>query len=67
MTVATEHQRPHLELAFESSTAILALEGFNDNEESKELQQRILAGELDFEAAIRVAMNRARARALPLE
>lgn len=52
----------HLELAFESSDAILMLEGFDANEESKELQQRIVGGELDFEAAIQILLDRIKAR-----
>jgi hypothetical protein len=64
MTSATKIERRHLELAFESSVAILKLEGFSDSEESKELQQRVILGELSCEEAVQVVLQRA--KTLPL-
>lgn len=61
MTAATTPNRRYLELAFESSNAILMLEGFTANEESKELQERIISGEVSFEEAIQIVLHRARA------
>lgn len=60
MTASTKRERRHLELAFESSTAIVMLEGLESNEESRELQQRIVAGELDFDEAVQVVLQRVR-------
>ena len=60
MTAATKRERWHLQLAFESSNAILMLEGLHANEASNELQQRILTGELEFEDAIQIVLHRAR-------
>lgn len=64
MTTAITRNRRHLELAFESSNAILMLEGLNANEESKEMQQRIISGELNFEEAIQIVLDRAHSRRL---
>lgn len=61
MIAATTPNRRHLELAFESSNAILMLEGLTANEESKEMQQRIISGEVSFEEAIRIVLHRTRA------
>lgn len=47
-----------LQLAFESSVAILKLAGFEENEESKELKQRIIAGEISIDAAVQIVLER---------
>jgi hypothetical protein len=54
-----------LELAFESSAAILRLAGFEENEETKELKQRIIAGELSIDEAVQIALERARVAQSP--
>lgn len=54
-----------LKLAFESSTAILRLAGFEENEESKELKQRIIAGELSIDEAVQIVLERARVAQSP--
>lgn len=58
MPADIKREQRHLELAFESSEAIVRLEGLNDSEESKELQQRIIAGELSFEEAVQIVLRR---------
>lgn len=62
MAATTTPNRRYLELAFESSDAILKLEGLTANEESKEMQQLIISGEVSVEEAIRIVLQRARAR-----
>lgn len=53
-----EDNSRHLELAFESSAAIVALAGFEQSERSIELRQRIAAGELSFDKAVDLILNR---------
>lgn len=56
-----KHKRWHLELAFESSDAIIRLEGLKESAEFKELQQQIIAGALNFEEAVQIVLRRAHA------
>lgn len=59
MPTDIKSEQRHLELAFESSDAIVRLEGLNESDESKELQQRIIAGELSIEEAVQLVLRRA--------
>lgn len=54
-----KREQRYLELAFESSDAIVRLAGLNESDESKELQQRIISGELGFEEAVQIVLHRA--------
>ena len=51
----------HLEVAFESSTAIVKLSGFELSQRSLELKERIVAGELTFDEAVQIVIDNARA------
>lgn len=55
-----EDQR-HLQLALDSSAAIVRLAGFEKSEQSKELDQRILTGEISFDEAVQVVLDMATA------
>lgn len=58
MNATTKRERRHLELAFESSTAIVALEGLEQTDHSRDIQQRIISGDLDFDQAVQLTLNR---------
>jgi hypothetical protein len=51
----------HLEVAFESSTAIVKLSGFELSQRSLGLKERIVAGELTFDEAVQIVIDNARA------
>ena len=52
MNPEIQHQRRFLELAFESSYAIVKLSGLEGSEELDGLRDQIIAGELSFEEAV---------------
>lgn len=57
MTRLSERERRHLELAFESSIAIVKLAGQEDSEDLTDLRERIMEGELTFDEAVRIALT----------
>lgn len=66
MTKLSERERRHLELAFESSHAIVKLAGLRESEELSGLCKRVIEGELTFDEALKIVLTR-RTVALPIK
>lgn len=58
MKKLSQSERRHLELAFESSCAIVKLAGLQDHEEFAGLRKRIIEGELTFDEAVQIVLAR---------
>ena len=58
MIMLSQDDRRYLELAFDSSYAIVKLAGLEGNEELSEIRERIIAGELDFDEAVQIVLLR---------
>jgi hypothetical protein len=56
-----DDERRHLELAFESSAAIVNLSGFEQSQRSLEIRSRVVAGELSFDDAVQIILDNAKA------
>lgn len=57
MTKLSKIKRRHLEIAFESSSAIVKLAGLQEAEELTGLQKRIIEGELTFDEAVQIVLT----------
>lgn len=58
MLILSQGERRHLELAFESSYAIVKLAGLEGDQELYGLRKRIIAGELCFDEAVQILLKR---------
>lgn len=57
MTKLSQSERRHLEIAFESSRAIVELAGLQASEELPSLRERIIEGELTFDEAVQIVLT----------
>lgn len=66
MTELSQRERKHLEIAFESSNAIVKLAGLQESHVFSYLEKQILDGELTFDEAVQNVVM-ASAVALPVK
>jgi len=57
MTIVSQDERRHLELAFESSYAIVKLAGLEGDGKLTELRKRIIEGELTYDEAVQTVLT----------
>lgn len=57
MTKLIQRERRHLEIAFESSIAIVKLAGAQDSEELTRLSKLIIEGKLTFDDAVQIVIT----------
>lgn len=57
MPKLTQRERRHLEIAFESSSAIVKLAGLQEPEEQTGLHKRIIEGELTCAEAVQILLT----------
>jgi len=61
MKIVGQGERRHIELAFQSSYAIVKLSGLEGSDELTGLRDRIIAGELSFDEAVQLVRVQANA------
>lgn len=66
MTKLSQRERRHLEIAFESSIAIVKLAGAQDSEQLNGLRKLIIEGELTIDDAVQIVIRRCTV-ALPIK